>query len=141
MMLSRGVRWSAELVLALAAASLLIFQASEAQETCSRQPTITTVNPPSGSSGTDFRVLGDNLDVASTISVIQLIDGVENNLLSSMNVSGSVVSFTVSPLPTPGLATFTIDPEEESCVPASVEIYVVFLGMSTTVRSNYALSH
>ena len=107
--------------------SLRILPVAEGQS-CSAQPVISSVDPPSGSRQTRFAILGQNLDQPGSITVIQRINDEELDILETTNVTQTRIELTVNPLAS-SLATITIDPNEEDCGSASVEIYVVFIGM------------
>ena len=119
----------------LYAASLL--RPTGAQTTCGagQQPLITAADPPSGSRQTQFTILGENLDVDGTITALQ---GDSNILVeTTLNVSAKEIMFMLNPLPIPSsLVTFLIDPEDEGCESASVELYVLLLGTCTYVHGS-----
>ena len=128
--------FSLEFLAALFAAVSLTLRAAEAQGTCSRQPVISSVDPPSGSRQTQFTILGENLDQPATITVTQFFGGADRNILASMNVTESGITFTVSPVsPAGDLARFTLAPDEEGCDSVTVEIFVVFIGMYAGILS------
>jgi hypothetical protein len=112
--------FSVEFLVALV--SLRILPVAEGQS-CT---VISDVDPPSGSRQTRFAILGDNLDQLGSITVIQLINDAEIDILGTTNVTQTRIEFTVNPQ-TSSLATITIDPDEEDCGSASVEIFVVFI--------------
>ena len=130
-----GLHCTADILTVLFAVAALSSLAPAARAQCSRQPVISGVDPPSGSSQTHFTVLGDNLDTPSSISVIQDLGGA-NILANNMNVTESSITFAVIFAVIPSnlsvalnsLATFAVDPDEESCETVSIEIFVVFIG-------------
>ena len=122
-----GLHCTADILTVLFAVAALSSLAPAARAQCSRQPVISGVDPPSGSLQTHFTVLGDNLDTPSSISVTQDLEGV--NIL---NVTERSITFAVilnsSARVLNSLATFAVDPDEESCETVSIEIFVVFIG-------------
>ena len=126
-----GLHCTADILTVLFAVAALSSLAPAARAQCSRQPVISGVDPPSGSRQTHFTVLGDNLDTPSSISVTQNLGGA-NILASNMNVTERSITFAVQ-IPSNlsavnSLATFAVDPDEESCETVSIEIFVVFIG-------------
>ena len=111
-------------IIAIAALLAARFPAAESQATCSQQPVISTVEPPSGSRQTMFEVYGDNLD-AGTISITDA--GVELSI-PTLNVSASRILFTVEPPESNGPVNFNLDPDDGDCESVSIEIYLVSIG-------------
>lgn len=111
-------------IIAIAALLVARFPAAETQATCSQQPVISTVEPPSGSSQTMFEVYGDNLDVAGSITITNVGGqlGIEN-----LNVSASRILFTVDD-GGDGLVSFNLDPDDGDCESVSIEICLVLIG-------------
>lgn len=91
----------------------------------SQQPVITSVNPPSGSSGTTYRIGGDNLN--ETRSILVLRDG--NNVGTAVETAdGYNLMLDGALITDPSLVTVVFVPLQDGCVNATVELYVVERG-------------
>lgn len=110
----------------------LLIPVAKAQDNSSfcsadQQPVITSVNPPSGSDQTTYAVSGENLNETRSILVIR--EGTDI-LQAVMDDTAEGFSFEVSMVNSAAPATLILVPEQDGCINATVELYILPIGIA-----------